>query len=206
MTDVSSRLTPLAVMALGVLREGAMHPYEMMRLMRQRRDDRLVAIAGGTFYNTISRLERWGLVEEVGVDRAGNRPERTTYAVTDAGIAAADDWIRRELPRIDRLAEFRVALSEAHDLSRDEASALLADRRRALQSELDDTRDSLEDAISRDVPLQYLIDGEREVALLEAEIAWHDAIIARFDDHTIPWGEHAAHSHDVSAHRKGPRT
>ena len=85
MQDVVDRLTPLGVMVLALLREGDMHPYEMIRLMRIRRDDRLVAITNGTVYHTVARLERAGLLAEVGVDRDGNRPERTTYAVTDAG-------------------------------------------------------------------------------------------------------------------------
>ena len=70
-------------------------------------------------YHTVGRLERAGLVAEVGVDREGNRPERTTYAVTDAGAAAVTEWVRRELPRVDRPAEFRIALAEAHNLDRD---------------------------------------------------------------------------------------
>ncbi len=34
------RLTPMGAMILSLLREGDMHPYEMVRLMRVRRDDR----------------------------------------------------------------------------------------------------------------------------------------------------------------------
>ena len=85
MDDLSAKLTPLGVMVLALLREGDMHPYEMMRLMRHRRDDRLVPIQNGTFYHTVGRLERAGLLAEVGVDRDGNRPERTTYTLTDSG-------------------------------------------------------------------------------------------------------------------------
>ena len=87
MPDVVDRLTPLGVVVLALLGEGDMHPYEMIRLMRVRHDDRLVTITNGTVYHTVSRLERAGLLAEVGVDRDGNRPERTTYAVTDAGSA-----------------------------------------------------------------------------------------------------------------------
>ena len=108
-----------------------MHPYEMIRLMRQRRDDRLVAITNGTLYHTVGRLERAGLVTEVGIDRHGNRPERTTYALT-SGRARSSEWVRRELPRIDRPGEFRIALAEAHNLDRDEVIALLRTRRAAL--------------------------------------------------------------------------
>ena len=71
------RLTPLSVVVLGLLREGDMHPYEMRRLIRERRDDRLVSIANGTFYHAVGRLERDGLIVRVGVDRQGARPERT---------------------------------------------------------------------------------------------------------------------------------
>ncbi|MFX7792980.1 hypothetical protein ABTK00_21305, partial [Acinetobacter baumannii] len=82
-------------------------------------------------YHTIARLEREGLIAEVGVDRDGNRPERTTYTLLDAGTDAVDAWVRAELPRIDRPGEFRVALAEAHNLDRDDVVALL-DRRRDL--------------------------------------------------------------------------
>ena len=113
-------------MVLAMLREADMHPYEMMRLLRQRRADRLVPLAQGTLYHTVARLERAGLVEHVGVDREGNRPERTTYGVTEAGSAAVADWVRAELPRLDRPVETRVAIAEAHNLDRTKRSACCA--------------------------------------------------------------------------------
>ena len=118
MKDATDKLTPLGVMVLALLREGDMHPYEMIRLMRARRDDRLLTITNGTLYHTVARLERAGLLDEVGIDREGNRPERTTYTLTDAGHDVVGDWVRRELSRIDRPAEFRIALAEAHNLDR----------------------------------------------------------------------------------------
>src|SRR6478735_4350293 len=126
MKDPVDRLTPLGLMILALLAEGDMHPYEMIRLMRQRRDDRLVTITNGTLYHTVGRLERAGLIAEVGIDREGNRPERTTYTQTDLGREAVGEWVRRELARIDHPAEFRIALAEAHNLDRDEVDALLA--------------------------------------------------------------------------------
>src|SRR6478735_1828722 len=137
MKDAVTRLTPLGVMVLALLAEGDMHPYEMIRLMHIRRDDRLVTITNGTFYHTVARLERAGLLAEVGVDRDGNRPERTTYTQTEAGAEADVEWVRRELPRVDRPAEFRVALAEAHGLDRDEAVALLRERRAQLSDLLE---------------------------------------------------------------------
>ena len=39
-------------------------------------------------YHTVARLLRAGLIAEVGTDRDGNRPERTTYTLTPAGREA----------------------------------------------------------------------------------------------------------------------
>lgn len=188
MTDAAARLTPLGVVVLALLREGEMHPYEMLRVLRQRRKDRVVAIANGTFYHTVSRLEAAGLLAEVGVDRAGNRPERTTYALTPAGHAGVDEWVRRELPRIDRPSEFRVALAEAHNLPRDEVVALLAARRELVSAELAAYRDSVARTHARGIPAQFVIDLHRDEALLAADLAWLDDLLLRLNGRRIPWG------------------
>jgi DNA-binding PadR family transcriptional regulator len=176
------------VVVLALLREGEMHPYEMMRMLRHRRDDRLVRMQNGTFYHTVSRLERAGLLEEVGVDRDGNRPERTIYRLTGAGDEAVVEWVRRELPRTDRPAEFRIALAEAHNLDRDEVVALLAQRRDALVTELELHRGGLADSATRSVPDQFLVEISRQATLLDAELAWQDALHARLADGSLPWG------------------
>ena len=85
MKDAVDRLTPLGVMVLALLGEGDMHPYEMIRLMRQRRDDRLVPITNGTLYHTVGRAGA-GRPARRGRHRPRRQPpERTTYTLTDAG-------------------------------------------------------------------------------------------------------------------------
>lgn len=188
MTDASAKLTPMAVMVLALLSEGDMHPYEMARLLRLRRGDRLVKVTNGPLYHSVARLLEQGLIAEVGVDRDGNRPERTTYTLLDAGAAAVDDWVRRELPRIDRPAQFRVALAEAHNLERDEVIGLLRIRRVGLEGELLLHRSGIEDARAKGVPEQVLIEIDRHRILLDADLQWLDSLLARLDDDTIPWG------------------
>lgn len=178
----------MAVMVLALLREGDMHPYEMGSLMRARREERLLTITNGTLYNTVSRLRDMGLIDEVGTDREGNRPERTTYTLTDAGDAAVGEWVRRELPRIDRPAEFRIALAESHNLEADEVLDLVRRRRAAMHSEQQDRRTELSNALERGVPEQFLIDHERDAVLVEAELRWTDSFITRLEASEIPWG------------------
>jgi DNA-binding PadR family transcriptional regulator len=190
MQDAVARLTPLGVMVLALLGEGDMHPYEMIRLMRIRRDDRLVTITNGTMYNTVARLERAGLLTEVGVDREGNRPERTTYAVTDAGRAAVTEWVRRELGRVDHPAEFRIALAEAHNLDRDEVISLLRAHRAGRAAAQSEIAEGLHRAIAKEVPTQYLLELERDQSLHAADLAWLDLLIERLAGEEFPWGAH----------------
>jgi DNA-binding PadR family transcriptional regulator len=178
----------MGVMVLALLREGDMHPYEMVRLMRARRDERLLAITNGTLYHTVSRLQKTGLLDEVGIDRDGNRPERTTYTLTDAGRSAVIAWVQRELPRVDRPAEFRIALAEAHNLERDDVVELLGDRRAALVEEHAMHRDGLVKSHAKGVPAQVLVEVERQEVLLEAELRWLDSLLTRLDGAELPWG------------------
>lgn len=188
MRDAVDRLTPLGVMVLALLREGDMHPYEILRLLRQRHHDRLVTITNGTLYHTVGRLEKAELLGEVGVDREGNRPERTTYTLTDAGRVIVSEWVRRELSRIDRTTEFRVALAEAHNLDRLEVAELLRRRRDALGDTHQAYLRGREKARTIDTPEQFLIEVEREELLLETELRWLDSLIDRLERHTLPWG------------------
>nr|WP_179435209.1 PadR family transcriptional regulator [Microbacterium pseudoresistens] len=175
-------------MVLALLREADMHPYEMVRLLRMRRDERLVKVTNGTLYHCVNRMLEQGLIEKVGTDREGNRPERTTYALTDAGHNAMHSWIREELSRIDRPAQFRVALAEAHNVERDDAVALLRIRRVALADEAQIHRDGFANARDKGVPAQFLIEIERQQALLDAEVVWLDALLSRLGADEIPWG------------------
>ncbi|MBN9176745.1 MAG: PadR family transcriptional regulator [Microbacterium sp.] len=190
MKDAAARLTPLGVMVLALLREGDMHPYEMIRLMRHRHDDRIVPVTNGTMYHTVARLERQGLIAEVGIDRDGNRPERTTYALMDAGGEAVEGWVRRELTELDHPVEFRVALAEAHNLARDDVLTLLRTRLAALAEARDQHRNGRAKALAAGTPEQYLIEVDRQGALLTADHDWLAAFLERLSSPDLVWGAH----------------
>jgi len=186
MTD-AVKLTPLAAMVLALLTEGDMHPYEMIQLMRKRRDDRIVRLTNGTFYHTVARLQRDGLIAEVGVDRDGNRPERTTYTLLADSHAVLERWVREGLGKGDRTAEFRVALAEAHNLPRAEVITLLTSRHEALSSEASELGDKLAAARAAGVASQFLIEVDRHVTLLTAELTWTAQLLDQLADPEFTW-------------------
>src|SRR6266542_482877 len=95
-------LTPLALAVLELLLERAMHPYEMHQLIRDRRIDHVIKLRAGSLYHTVERLHRLDLIEPVETARAGRRPERTVYAITEQGrdafAARMRDLIQRPEP------------------------------------------------------------------------------------------------------------
>ena len=64
---------------------------------------------------------------------------------------------------------------------------LLGVRRATLADTLEMHTRGLADADLRGVPQQYLVELDREAALLEAELAWLDRLRARLTD-SMPWG------------------
>ena len=199
-----SPLNPLALATLGLLVERPMHPYEMFQLLIDRSEDRLVKVRRGTLYHAVARLTETGLTEVVGTDRGGNRPERTTYAITAAGRTALDDTVR------DQLAEpepdypmFPLALAQAHNLPRHEVVAALGRRIDGLTAELAAYDSGIADAAARDVPRRFLVDTDYQRTLRSTELDWLRRFVTDLTDGTIPWhppGPEHPHPDATSSH------
>src|SRR5437899_3284101 len=84
---------PLALAVMVFLGERPMHPYEIARLLRQRGKEHTIKINYGSLYTVVQNLEKHGFVEVAGVQRQGNRPERTLYGLTAEGRIEMHDWL-----------------------------------------------------------------------------------------------------------------
>jgi len=181
-------LTPIAVASLALLAERPMHPYEMYQLLLARHEDRILKVRPGSLYHAVERLAAAELVVTVGTDREGNRPERTTYAVTDAGRAALTtrlrDLLREPAPSYP---EHVLGLAEAHNLPRDTVVADLTAYVATLRADRDEIGALLDDARRRDVAEAYWIEGDYALALRTAQIDWLDTLVARLTTGDLPW-------------------
>lgn len=189
----SSRLTPAATLVLDVLLEEPMHPYEILMRLTKRRDDLLVRLSAGAVYHAVEKLEAAGLVAEAGSRRCGNRPERTTYAITDEGRHAHAERARQLL--VDRPAEypaFPVGLALIHDLDPADAADRLRRRRDDLAAECALRRARLEAVMADGLPRRFLLDGLYAIHQTEAEIAWLTATLADLDSGALSWTDQPA--------------
>ena len=92
--------------------------------------------------------------------------------------------------RLDRPAQYRVALAEAHNLSREETLDLLRTRLVALAEARNEYRVGSAKARAGGVPDQYLVEVDRQLALLEADHDWLARFVARLAEPTFVWGAH----------------
>jgi DNA-binding PadR family transcriptional regulator len=160
----------------------------MYQLMLQRRDDRLVKVRPGSLYHSVDRLTATGLAEATGTDRDGNRPERTTYRVTERGRQALRQRLGLMLSRpAEEYPEFPLALSQAHNLDRSDAAPLLEERVSAMRSTLSSLDEAGTDLVGRDVPERFWIDLDYQRAVLRAELAWLERLLDRLTAGQLDW-------------------
>ena len=166
-----NNLLGLAVLAFLMMGRPT-HPYEMANLLRKTGKEQDMKIKWGSFYTVIENLAKHGLIEPVGSDRDGRRPERTSYAITDAGREEARDWLRELVTVPDTEAtRFEAALSVLGVLSPDEVTEALEARTKALEAGIAGARGALA-ASTQAVPRIFLIEAEYALAMREAELAW----------------------------------
>ncbi|MEH3155792.1 MAG: PadR family transcriptional regulator [Gordonia paraffinivorans] len=193
--DDRSVLTPLAVLVLCALAERPMHPYEMLQVFESRKEDRFATLAPGTLYRTVTRLEERGLVRVDDVSRAGNRPERTVYAVTAVGGEIVREHLAALLatPSVE-YSDLHLALAEAHELPRDQVVDLLATRIVHMRAELTRWETARDQASARGVPEMYLLDIGCRCATLRAQTDHLAALRGRLADGSLPWKSDPAHA------------
>ena len=184
-------LTPLGLAALALLAEGPMHPYEMYQLLLERHEDRLVKVRPGSLYHAVERLHSDQLVEVTGTEREGNRPERTTYALTDAGREALTARITEILTTpVREFPHFPHALSEAHNLPAATAVTALTTYVAGLDEEIAELATLLDAAHARGVEETYVVAGHYVLHTIRAQRDWIHTLITRIENKDLTWQPH----------------
>jgi DNA-binding PadR family transcriptional regulator len=188
------RRSPLGLIVLWQLVDKPMHVYRMQKLFEAQGKDRVVNLRSrASLYQTIERLVRNGLVEVSEIVRSEGYPDRTVYAVTDAGREVAGEWLREMLSSTeDEYPEFIAALSILFGLAPDEAQAELELRAQKLAAALAQTDSALTDAPA-ELPRLFLLEEEYRKAMLEAELAWIRGVIEDLRAGRLTWSEQWLH-------------
>ncbi|MFE9201972.1 PadR family transcriptional regulator [Micromonospora sp. NPDC007230] len=184
----SPRRSVLALAVLSMLTEEPMHAYRMQQLIKERRKDDVVNVSQrNSVYQTIQRLVRDGLVAVESTERAENRPERTTYRITDAGRATLGEWLRAMLSApAPEYPEFPAALSFLPNLAPADALAALNTRAARLAERLTALDEEITE-VGRFLPRLFAIESEYQRQVIAAELAYVRTLIEDLRAERITW-------------------
>lgn len=180
--------SPLGLAVMGVLFERPSHPYDIQRTLRERGKDEVIDFKPAGVYRMVERLVGAGLVEEVGTDREGKRPERTVYRLTEDGSLVVLQWLQEMLtkPRHE-YPFFPAAVSLMPLLLPDAVRASLEMRVATLDGEIARLRTYLDHAAAREFPRLFMLEEELQLATLEAEARWVTGLVEDLAMGRLTW-------------------
>jgi len=172
---------------LSCLSEKPMHPYEIQRLLRQRRKDEVLVLKRGSLYHAIKRLLASEFIEAIATTRDSLRPERTTYRITPTGEQALISWLREMIavPRRET-SEFTASISFLVHLTPPDAIMQLEERARRLEAEVAAIGVVISGAIARVMRIN-LLESEYLRAMLEAERQWVRGLVDDLRRGRLTW-------------------
>lgn len=173
--------TATRLLVLGVVRgAGQAHGYDVRRELLSIGADEWANVAPGSVYNALKSLVRDGMLDVVGTDRQGARPERTVYGLTAAG----EDEFQRLLWDNVRHAEMAnhpllAGLAFLPLFPREELVAVMRHRYEELRERIGARQRELRavvggsgDPARGGVPFHVAESYRLIIGLLEAEAAW----------------------------------
>jgi DNA-binding PadR family transcriptional regulator len=183
------QLTPLTIAVLALLAEEPMHAYRMQQLMKDRGVQLVVNVRNRSgLHAAIDRLARDELIAVHAVERDSRHPERTVYAITDAGrqqlLTGLRDSVAVPAPEFPL---FPAVVSFLHLLDPQDALTQLARRAEALEATLGATRAVLDASHQANVPRLHLLEHEYLMTVTTAELSWVRGVVTDLADGRLTW-------------------
>ena len=176
----------LALAVLSCLNERPMHPYEISQTLRHRGKDQSIKLNYGALYSVVESLAKAGLIETVETTREGRRPERTVYAITDAGRDEHDEWLSTLLSTpVREYHSLEAALALVLGLRPERAVQLLAERVVKLKAELGRTDAMLQATREMGLAEVFTLEEEFRRAMLAAELAYVEHLVTALREETV---------------------
>lgn len=172
---------------LALLAERSCHPYEMQRLIRERKNDYVTGLPR-SLYHAVDRLIKAGLAVPAETSKEGRRPERTTYAITPEGLKELESWLTDRLaaPESAHTPVLQTAISLMCCLRQDAALRALKERQRLLTLQATASQARLA-GMSQHIARLFLLEAEHELAVQQMELAWADALISDIEQGRLSW-------------------
>lgn len=172
----------LRVFILGILCEGNHHPYDIKKMFKRDNMDDVYKINDGTLYYTFEVLLKKDCIEKIEVLRDENRPEKTTYGITDKGRTTLEQEIYTNFKNFkDIQSLYSSTLFLKHtDLTKlgfiiEEGIAKVRDK---IQRNHDEW-----DTIANDTPQTVHLIQDHVLRQMELEVEWLEKLLVHVRGH-----------------------
>jgi DNA-binding PadR family transcriptional regulator len=159
------------------------HGYDVRRELLSWSADKWANVQPGSIYHALRKLSEEGLLREVATEQVGARPARTTYEVTDKGVAEFQSLLRNSwwhlAPAPD---QFMAAFAFLPALPREEAAAALRNRAIQLQAGVRQLQAATTAEWADHKPAFVAWMWELTIVRSEAEIDWCERTAKRIED------------------------
>jgi DNA-binding PadR family transcriptional regulator len=190
----------LALAVLAYLTQQPMHPYQLGRLLRDHDHARSIKYNQGSLYMVVEQLAKAGFILAQATTREGGRPERTVYALTDAGRRELHDWLRELVAEPQHeYPQFVAALSLIGALPPGEVVELLGRRLGRLAGQRAELRGLIDRTLATGVHPLFLVEEDYRLALLDAESGFVERLIQRITDPATGWSARWEEFHGEAA-------
>lgn len=166
----------LELAVLGLLKERAMHGYELRKQLTQRLGF-LWTVSFGSLYPTLRKMERRGAVEKVRQTETGTR-RRQVYRITPAGEREFLELLEEGTSTAWEEDKFPLRLTFFRYLRPETRIRLLEHRKHHLETKLAEGRRTLERAARNRSDTYTLSLVRHGCEVTERDIAWLDELIA----------------------------
>jgi len=157
------------------------HGYDIRKELTSWHVESWANVQPGSIYHALRKMTEEGLLKEVGTEQVNNRPARTLYELTPAGLAEYGTLLRRYWWEYQEPVDpFLAAFAFLPHLPRAEAVGALRARARLLEGWNATYRDNVEEWIA-DKPVHVAWQFELTMARCEAEARWCHDIAARIE-------------------------
>jgi DNA-binding PadR family transcriptional regulator len=172
---------------LGLLQRRDLHGYELKQIIEGQMGD-WTSIAFGSIYFALKKLAAEGLIEQVALERDGNRPSRAVYSLTEAGRAEFHQLLRSIWRKPERHHhQIDIALYFYYALPSDEIEGHIAQRIEVTRNVLEHVDRHREQILSdKRVPKMAKALFDHSSLHLEAELRWLSDLQAKLRSGEYP--------------------
>lgn len=147
----------IQIFILGALSEGNYYPYDIKKRIGKHLDQTDAKITEGTIYYNFEVLLKKGLIEKVETIQTENRPDKTTYGITEKGRQSLEESIYKVFQKFTNVQSLYAALVNLDKVDNQKIAYLIEDIIEKMKKKIEyielhtpeqmDTKGELKDAL-----------------------------------------------------------